>query len=163
MDYIVKFIQTEEGGYNEAGPSMAGITQRTYDEYAEKEGMKPLHVQDMSQRQINSFYRWYLFQNTTLLADIPVWLRLAVADFYFNVPSAAVRALQEMVGVEADGIYGHRTRIVLFRKLDMIGVQKEQFLMTYTNKRIKHYEEVGHLELVPRCDRVLKESIRKLK
>ena len=163
MDYITEFIQTEEGGYNEAGNSMAGITQPTYDDAVTKTSMNPMDVKDLSERQINRFYRWYLFEDTTMLKDIPVWVRLSVGDYYFNSPAAAVKALQELVGVEADGVYGHRTRIVAFRKLEMVGTDKRKFLEDYTEKRVDHYLEVDHKELIPRCDRVLKESLRRLK
>ena len=163
MDYITEFIQTEEGGYNEAGNSMAGITQPTYDDAVTKTSMNPMDVKDLSPRQINRFYRWYLFEDTTMLADIPVWVRLSVGDYYFNSPAAAVKALQELVGVEADGVYGHRTRIVAFRKLEMIGVQKHKFLESYAFKRREHYIDRGHKELLPRVERCLQESLRRLK
>lgn len=113
QDEIIGLILKSEGGLNEnepahvGGVSYAGITQTTYDAWT---GVKPVkNVRDLiaHPETVQRFYVDYL--DKFHVWDLPECLQYIHADFSINAGAAAVRIIQDMVGVDADGVWGSGT------------------------------------------------------
>lgn len=103
-----------EGGYSNdpydpGGATMCGVIQRVYDGFRAQHGLPPRHVREIGQPEIVAIYRdnyWRLVQGD----ELPAGVDLAVFDFGVNSgPARAIKALQRIVGVVADGHIGAAT------------------------------------------------------
>ena len=113
---VLKLILESEGGLNEdepahvGGVSYAGITQKTYQAWQPPPGVdKPPTVrllQDYPQI-VELFYINYFSKYHTW--ELPEFLQYMYADFVVNAGSAAVKIIQRLVGVDADGAWGKGT------------------------------------------------------
>ena len=103
-----------EGGYTNhpadpGGPTNKGVTQRVYDAWRKKHGLGAQSVRSISQEEVEAIYRrdyWDAVHGD----DLPSGLDGAVFDYAVNSgPSRAIKALQRVLGVPADGIVGPQT------------------------------------------------------
>lgn len=141
-DQIIDHILESEGGYNPnepahvGGESYAGITPVAYLDL-----MKVADVPNLSSMKeledkpelVRHFYDWYLRRTW----ELPEFLQYIHADFRTNAGSKAVKIIQELVGVDADGIWGSGTSEAIANW--NVG-KPEDVIEAYHAKKIEHYE-----------------------
>ena len=103
-----------EGGYSNdphdpGGPTQSGITQRVYDAYRSNKGLPRRHVSTLQPAERDEIY-WLNYWLPSHAGTLPPGLDLAVWDFAVNSgPGRAIKVLQRVLGVTADGHFGQLT------------------------------------------------------
>jgi lysozyme family protein len=103
-----------EGGFSNhpqdpGGATMKGVTQRVYDAWRRKHGLQPRSVRQLGQDELEAIYRRDYWDRCRC-DDLPSGVDLAVFDFAVNSgPVRAIKTLQAVIGVAADGVVGPRT------------------------------------------------------
>ena len=127
-DHTLGFILIHEGGVTRDGLTYAGITQRTWESWREKQTDKahlPERVKDLAgdpHRNIledslantavvrrfyyDYFHDWHAW-------DIHPALQLIYADFVVLSGSEAVREVQKLAGSKPDGVWGLSTAVAV--------------------------------------------------
>lgn len=113
-----RWILQHEGGYvnhpkDPGGATNKGVTQKTYDAYRAGLGMPKQSVREIGNPEVRAIY-----ENQY---SIPIWfnrlpegLDYALFDFAVHSgPARAVRFLQRVIGVRADGVMGNITMSAL--------------------------------------------------
>lgn len=109
-----------EGGYSNdphdrGGPTQSGITQATYDAYRQARGQGPRDVRELTRDELRDIY-WGNYWVASRAGNMPAGLDLAVFDFAVNSgPVRAIKVLQQVLGVPADGHCGAVTTAALTR------------------------------------------------
>ena len=111
-EHTLAFILHHEGGVTRDGLTYAGITQRTWQAWRETQKDKahlPKQVKHLSPNitVVKRFY--YDYFHTWHAWDIHPALQLIYADFVVLSGSEAVREVQRLAGVQADGVWGYHT------------------------------------------------------
>ncbi len=132
---VQAWIGLSEGGYvnhprDPGGATDRGITQATYDAW-NRAGKRPLKpVRGITKAEAEDIIA-FQYMDPVRFDDLPSGLDYAMADYAVNSgPARAVRELQRIVGVEADGVMGVRTLAALRRFDD------EQLITTLCLKRM---------------------------
>ena len=155
---VLSLILKSEGGLNEnepahvGGVSYAGITQKTWDAYRIRDPLLPQSVRGLEGRHdfVEAFYVDYFGKYHVW--ELPEFLQYIFADFVVNAGSAAVKIIQRMAGVDADGLWGSGTS----RAVQAWNMRIEAALATnphldnelitdYHNQKIAHYENLAEL------------------
>lgn len=100
-----------EGGYtvDHAGPTNYGVTQSAYDSYNKSKKLPLKDVKDITYGEVSDLYERDFYKGPRI-NQLPEKLGGVVFDYAVNSgPKRAVRALQETIGAEADGIIGPKT------------------------------------------------------
>jgi lysozyme family protein len=103
---ILKWAGLSEGGYinhpsDPGGATDRGITQRTFDAWNRRHGLPKRSVRGISKVE---------YLDAVRADELPSGVDYAVADYSINSgPSQAVKDLQRVVGVKADGQIGPQT------------------------------------------------------
>lgn len=113
FDYSLAFVTQPriEGGFNNhkadrGGATNHGITQKKYDEFRKWCGSTPRSVRYITTDEYTAIYR-IDYWNAAKCGVLPPPLDLYVFDFAVNSgPGRAVRTLQSLLGVAADGDVG---------------------------------------------------------
>ncbi len=126
FDLVMDWIGLSEGGYvnhpkDPGGATDRGITQRTYDAYCDRHGMKRQPVRGIGKATAEEILASQYFAPVRF-DDLPSGLDYAVVDYAVNsgVPRAA-KALQKIVGVTQDGWIGDQT-LAAAARMDTAGV-----------------------------------------
>lgn len=104
-------VLKQEGGWSNhpkdpGGATMCGITQRVYDAWRARKGLKPRSVRDITEPTICEIYRRQ-YWDAVRGDDLPAGVDLAVFDFAVNSgPVRAAKFLQAAVGEVRDGHIG---------------------------------------------------------
>lgn len=115
-----QLLLKSEAGYannphDKGGPTNKGITQSTYDAYRLSIGRATQSVKHISEQEVASIYRRD-YAMPIKFDDLPAGVDYAVFDFAVNSGvSKAAKTLQEVVGVEPDGIVGSKTLAACLR------------------------------------------------
>ncbi|MGO4525578.1 glycoside hydrolase family 108 protein [Microvirga sp. 2MCAF35] len=110
FEQAVEQVLKHEGGFvqhprDPGGATKFGITRETLSR-AKKRSVSVNHVRRLSRREAISIYR-QLYWDAVRADELPLGLDLAVFDLAVNSgPARAVKMLQAVLGVEADGIVG---------------------------------------------------------
>lgn len=118
LDKVLEF----EGGYvnhpkDPGGATNHGVTQRVYDSYRASKGKARQTVKNITNGEIGDIYKKQ-YWDAVRGDDLPSGLDLAVFDFAVNSgPVRAIRTLQKVSGVEADGVLGPATIAVAKKAL----------------------------------------------
>ncbi len=113
-DRALEWTLAWEGGYvndphDPGGATNMGITQRVYDGWRLKQGLARRPVREIGPSEVRAIYRRQ-YWDAVRGDDLPPGIDAAVFDFAVHSgPARAVKFLQRLVGVEADGIMGHIT------------------------------------------------------
>lgn len=114
FDITTKWLLVHEGGFvdhpkDPGGATNKGITQKTYDGFRRRKDLSLRSVRHITQEGVMEIYKTQYWDG--IHGDLlPSGLDYAVYDFAVNSgPSRAVRFLQEILGVKADGIMGNIT------------------------------------------------------
>ena len=152
---ILEKIIKCEGGYNAAepahvGPSYAGITQVTYDQWRAGKADCPATTRELEGRDdiIQAFY--YDYFDKYAVWSVPECLQYIYADFVVNAGSNAVKIIQRLVGVNDDGAIGPATRAAIntftadFNRRLANDIYADNEVITYFDaEKRKHYERLG--------------------
>lgn len=117
---VQKWIGLSEGGYvnnpkDPGGPTDRGITQRTFDAWRKKTGKPKAPVKGISKAEAEDIIAMQ-YMDPVGFDDLPSGLDYAMADYSVNSgPAKAVKDLQKIVGVSADGIMGTMTLAAVSR------------------------------------------------
>lgn len=115
LDRAFPFLQKHEGGYSNrrndsGGPTMRGVTQRTYDAYRQHTlglGTKP--VIDITDEEVYAIFLKYYWV-ASRAEELPPIVGIALFDFYVQNQREAVRNLQLTANMnDVDGVIGPNT------------------------------------------------------
>lgn len=153
--HVIGRIKEHEGGLNEKEPphvggvSFRGITQQAFDEWINGEGAGKnkgiTSVRELVNHPeiVDAFYHDFL-KNAW---HLPECLQYMYCDFYTNARSKATKIIQEMVGIDADGIWGSGTtrtvqawRADIEAKLEADPNLDNDLIMQFHDAKIAHYE-----------------------
>ena len=115
------WVLQHEGGYvnlkaDPGGATNKGITQKTYDAYRAGLGKPKQDVWNIADNEVEQIYREQ-YARPIWFNRLPVGLDYALFDFAVNSGAArAVRFLQRILGVRADGVMGNITLSALADK-----------------------------------------------
>lgn len=159
----LRLVLADEGGVSNhpadrGGLTNKGITQATYDAWRELHGRPTRSVRAIEHAEVDAIYREQ-FANKILFDKLPLGLDYALFDFAVNSgASRAVRFLQRILKVRADGSLAARTLVTL-TEADIEQVIKDlckdrlRFL-----KRLKAWKSFGK-GWKKRVDRVEKNAL----
>lgn len=108
------WLLVHEGGYvnhpkDPGGATNKGVTQRVYDAFLRRKGLKVKSVKEISHDEVLEIYRTQ-YWNTISGDLLPEGLDYAVYDFAVNSgPSRAIKFLQKILRVNQDGVIGNMT------------------------------------------------------
>jgi lysozyme family protein len=103
-----------EGGYvnhpkDPGGATNKGVTQAVYDAWRVQHAQPKRSVRSITDEEVAAIYR-RKYWDAVKGDDLPVGVDMAVFDFAVNSGvSRAVKYLQQIVGVQADGVMGPKT------------------------------------------------------
>ena len=122
FDRALQFVLRWEGGYSNhpadtGGETNKGITHTTYDAYRRRKGLPKRSVRYLEQHELEAIYheQYWIPAGCDLLPA-----KLALIHFDWAVNSGvnrAVKALQSVVGTNADGVIGPNTKAAISRCL----------------------------------------------
>ena len=144
----LRLVLADEGGVSNhpadrGGLTNKGITQATYDAWRELHGRPTRSVRAIEHAEVDAIYREQ-FANKILFDKLPLGLDYALFDFAVNSGAArAVRFLQRILKVRADGSLGARTLAALAeadieRVITSLCEERLRFL-----KRLKTWKHFG--------------------
>lgn len=141
---ILGWAGLSEGGYinhpkDPGGATDRGITQRTFDAWNRKQGQPKRSVRGISKSEADDILA-VEYLDAVRAGELPSGVDYAVADYSINSgPSQAVRDLQRVLGVKADGQIGPQTMAALSTKDAaeiVIGLCRRRLAFM---KRLKHW------------------------
>ena len=107
-------LAAHEGGYvdhphDPGGATNRGVTQRVYDLYRQRRKLETHSVKGITNREVEAIYRRQ-YWGAISAKDLPEGVAYCVFDAAVNSGAArAVKWMQEIVGVQVDGIVGNET------------------------------------------------------
>jgi Glycosyl hydrolase 108/Predicted Peptidoglycan domain len=145
FDASMPFIFKAEGGYSDnpadpGGPTNFGITLATLKAYEGDQNLTAEDVKKLTPDVAKEIYRT-AYWNRMQCGSLPNGLDLEVFDFGVNAgPGEAVKMLQKIVGVTADGSIGPIT-------LSALGQLKPRDLISrYSDARLAYYKALNKPE-----------------
>lgn len=142
------WIGLSEGGYvnNKKDPGGAtdrGITQRTYDAWNKTKGVPLQSVRGITKTEANQIIIENYFKPVKF-NELPDGLDYAMADYAVNSgPARAIKELQRIVGVSADGIIGNQTMQAIKQKTNSPAMLRK-VIETLCKKRMEFLKVVKH-------------------
>jgi lysozyme family protein len=148
FDACMPFIFKAEGGYSDTpgdpgGPTNFGITLATLKAYEGNPNLTAQDVKNLTPATAKEIYRSN-YWNRMQCGALPAGLDLEVFDFGVNAgPGEAVKALQRIVGVTADGSIGPITLAAIgrFKPRDLISQYSEARLAYYKGLNNPEFEQ----------------------
>jgi lysozyme family protein len=148
FDACMPFIFKAEGGYSDTpgdpgGPTNFGITLATLRAYDGNQALTAQDVKNLTPATAKEIYRSN-YWNRMQCGALPAGLDLEVFDFGVNAgPGEAVKALQKIVGVTADGSIGPITLAALgqFKPRDLISQYSAARLAFYKGLNNPEFEQ----------------------
>ena len=110
-DTALQAVLEHEGGYvnhpeDPGGATNRGVTQRVYDAWRKRQGLRSRAVKAIAADEVAAIYRAQ-YWDAVRGDDLPAGLDYAVFDFAVNSgPARAIHYLQANLGVTADGHIG---------------------------------------------------------
>jgi len=148
FDACMPFIFKAEGGYSDTpgdpgGPTNFGITLAILKAYEGNPNLTAQDVKNLTPATAKEIYRSN-YWNRMQCGALPAGLDLEVFDFGVNAgPGEAVKALQRIVGVTADGSIGPITLAAIgqFKPRDLISQYSEARLAYYKGLNNPEFEQ----------------------
>ena len=148
FDACMPFIFKAEGGYSDTpgdpgGPTNFGITLATLKAYEGSPNLTAQDVKNLTPATAKEIYRSN-YWNRMQCGALPAGLDLEVFDLGVNAgPGEAVKALQRIVGVTADGSIGPITLAAIgqFKPRDLISQYSEARLAYYKGLNNPEFEQ----------------------
>lgn len=145
---IQEWIGLSEGGYvnnkhDPGGATDRGITQKTYDAWNRRLGRPLKSVRGISKAEAEQIIE-FQYMDAVRADDLPSGLDYAVSDYSVNSgPGRAVKDLQRVLGVKADGVIGvHTLAAVEARDTQDLIVALCRRRMSFL-KQLKHWSAFG--------------------
>ena len=145
FDYCLAFVLRVEGRYSNreadrGGPTNAGVTQKTYDEYRKNAGLSKRDIKSITTDEVTGVYRT-MYWNVAKCGVLPPPLDLYVFDMAVNSgPRRAVKTLQSLLGVGADGALGPVSIAAL--QEDAAAGRLPELCNNYLAARLDFYDEI---------------------
>lgn len=136
---VLPLVLAHEGGHvnhpkDPGGATNKGVTQAVYDAYRVNRGVEKRSVRSITTAEIRDIYRrqyWDVIKGD----DLPAGLDYAVFDYGVNSgPSRAVKDLQRILKVPADGQLGQITLAAALKEADK---DEEGLIHSYCSKRMR--------------------------
>lgn len=114
IEQSMRYVLKHEGGFSNhpkdpGGATNYGVTQKVYDAYRQRKGLKPQSVRAIDDEEVAAIYKRQ-YWDAVKADDLPSGLDYVVFDYAVNSgPSRAIKDLQRVVGVPADGVIGNVT------------------------------------------------------
>lgn len=145
FDEFWQYLLGEEGGYcddldDKGGPTCYGITQTTCDDYRSSHGLSKQSVHLISQEEAKTIY-WENYWLKSHCQEMPRRVAIAVFDWQVN-SYRGVTLLQACLGVEADGLFGHKSLNELTYHMSKPGGE-DALLQKYFDAREATYRQWG--------------------
>lgn len=127
FDQIMSWLAEYEGGYvnhprDPGGATNRGVTQRVYDAYRRRKGQSPRSVRQLTDNEHDAIYLaqyWMPVRGDHLAPGVDA----SVFDMAVHSGvSRAVKTLQRVLGVKADGVIGEITLAALDKAIKARGV-----------------------------------------
>jgi lysozyme family protein len=138
----IKLILEHEGGYvndpdDRGGATNFGIIQTTYDSYRKSKKLSPQPVKDIEQSEVQEIY-YNNYWLDALCDKLPFNLAIVHFDFAVNAGiSQAIKTLQRVLKVDADGQFGPRSFEALGTAIRNRGVNA--LVDAYSSERVAFY------------------------
>lgn len=149
FERCTKWLLVHEGGYvnhprDPGGATNKGVTQRVYDGYRGRIGKPRRSVRHITSSEVMEIYRSQ-YWNTIHGDDLPSGLDYSMYDYSVNSgPSRAIKDLQRLLGVKADGVMGNVTLCAIRSRKDIEGLITELCLHRWNwMKRLKTWNTFG--------------------
>lgn len=147
FDYALAFVTQAhiEGGYSDrkadrGGATNHGVTQKTYDEFRKNAGLSLRSVKLITSDEVAGIYRT-MYWNAAKCGVLPPPLDLYVFDMAVNSgPRRAVKTLQSLLGVGADGALGPVSIAAL--QEDVAAGRLPELCNNYLAARLDFYDEI---------------------
>lgn len=142
FDAAYAFVRKWEGGDSaprpgDPNPTSRGITQRAWDAYAKAAGARRVPVFDLTDAEVEAFYRHVWDDCEAGL--LPDGAALAYFDSVVNMGKGqAVKLLQRAVGALADGQLGPKTRLAVSEATD-----ERALIIRLTGLRVRFYRDLA--------------------
>lgn len=140
----IKIVLGHEGGYvnhqnDRGGATNYGVTQKTYDDFNNRRGAPKRDVKDIHVTDVEAIYGTYW--KDAHCAYMPEPLDLLMFDSAINHGAGnAVKMLQRVMGVDADGIAGRDTMRALHEEVVSVGI--EALCRMYLDERAVFYDRI---------------------
>ena len=132
--------KTGASKHDRGGATNYGITCSVLGDWCALHPDFPTDVSDLTKDQAAKIYKSLYFDKSGC-GSLPEGLDLAVFDSAVNCGSGrAVKWLQEVVGVKADGQFGPLTTQMVALEIERVGVK--DVLRRFMDKRFDHYAEI---------------------
>jgi len=111
---ILQWLAVTEGSFidhpdDPGGPTNKGVTQRVYDAWRGRRGKPKKDVRHITKQEAEAIYKAQ-YWDKVMGDELPSGVDYAILDFAVNSGvHRAVKFVQEIVGVAADGVMGHVT------------------------------------------------------
>lgn len=115
---VLRWMNISEGGYvnhpdDPGGATNMGVTQRTYDAFRSSQGLPKRPVRQLSRAEADEIFSKQ-YMDPVSFDELPSGLDYAMADYSVNSgPAKAIKDLQRVLGVSADGVMGKITLTAL--------------------------------------------------
>lgn len=125
-----------EGGYSNhpqdpGGPTQWGVIQVRYDQYRDDVGLPRRTVKQITRTEAEDIYKRY-YWNAVKGDSLPAGVDLIVFDYGVNSgPSRAIKHLQEVLGVDQDGVLGPATLKAVS------SISPDKLINLYQDRRLK--------------------------
>jgi len=143
FDRAFALLSVHEGGYvnhpdDPGGATNRGVTQRTYDDYRRRKGLRTRSVREITTDEVVAIYR-FQYWDAVRADDLPSGVDYCVFDAAVNSgPGRAAKWLQAMIGATQDGIVGNQT-IRLSREQD-----PTDLINRYCDRRLAFMRSLRH-------------------
>lgn len=140
---ILAWAGLSEGGYvnhpkDPGGATDRGITQRTFDAWNRRQGLPKHSVRGISKETADKILA-VEYLDAVRADELPSGVDYAVADYSINSgPSQAVKDLQRVVGVKADGQIGPQTMAAVD------AMDAAQIVVDLCNRRLAFMKRLKH-------------------
>ena len=145
---VQAWIGLSEGGYvnnpkDPGGATDRGITQRTYDAWNKQNNRPVRSVRGISKEEAETII-FEQYMKPVGFDELPNGLDYAMADYSVNSgPARAVKELQRIVGVSADGINGPKTQSAVKAKT-VTTAQLRSLIIELCNRRMAFLKVAKH-------------------
>ena len=144
FDYCLKVVLNHEGGvsndkHDHGGLTNYGVTQKVYDDFCKVTGREQKPVTEIAMNEVEAIYGGYW--KDASCSYMPDPLDLLVFDCAVNSGAGrAIKMLQDVLGVDADGICGKQTLAALHD--DIVAIGLHEICTMYLDNREAFYVSI---------------------
>lgn len=147
-DLVLGWMLAHEGGYvdhpaDPGGATNYGVTQRTYDGWRRRQRMEMRPVRQITMDEVRAIYAEGYFA-LVRFDEMPSGVDYAVVDYAVNSgPGRAIRDLQRVLGVTADGVFGPVTMAAVHDAAPVTVIRDLCLTRMAFLRRLRHWPTFG--------------------